>query len=180
MPAVQSLRPGFLAAKAHIILPGSQSSNPDLDVAQLQEIQTVTEDAFSARFDYKANDVWSTYLRVFSDRGSNLEPQGVTGRFFKTTAKPNNAVLNIQGLRGSNINEFKVGYNAAKSTEDGIANPGFGDLIINLTGSVANTGIAGQGASTGTAIAGGLVRVNSAGNGRAAPQPCSLVRSPTR
>src|SRR5258706_8324983 len=49
-------------------------------------------------------------------------------------------------------------------------------MIINLTGSVPNTGIAGQGASTGVAIPGGLVRVNSAGNGRSAPyNPYSLT-----
>src|SRR6185436_5170314 len=40
---------------------------------------------------------------------------------------------------------------------------------VNLSGSVANTGIAGQGANSGIAVPGGLVRVNSAGNGRGAP-----------
>ncbi|NBQ43997.1 MAG: hypothetical protein EBU23_16420, partial [Mycobacteriaceae bacterium] len=50
----------------------------------------------------------------------------------------------------------------------------------NLSGSVANTGIAGQGASTGVAIPGGLVRVNSAGNGRSAPyDPYSLTFNDT-
>ena len=40
---------------------------------------------------------------------------------------------------------------------------------------MANTGIAGQGASTGVAIPGGLVRANSATNGQAQPyQPFSL------
>ena len=50
------------------------------------------------------------------------------------------------------------------------------NIILNLSGSVANTGIAGQGASSGLAIPGGLVRVNSAGNGRSAPyKPYSLT-----
>ena len=41
---------------------------------------------------------------------------------------------------------------------------------------MANTGIAGQGASSGLTIPGGLVRVNSAGNGRGAPyDPYSLT-----
>ena len=40
---------------------------------------------------------------------------------------------------------------------------------INLTGSVANNGIAGQGASSGITIPGGLVRSNSAQNGRGQP-----------
>jgi outer membrane receptor protein involved in Fe transport len=41
--------------------------------------------------------------------------------------------------------------------------------IINLTGSVANNGIAGQGSSSGITVPGGLVRSNSAQNGRAQP-----------
>src|SRR4030095_1731591 len=66
--------------------------------------------------------------------------------------------------------------NAAPSTERGEAPAGFENLILNLSGSVANTGIAGQGASSGLAIPGGLVRVNSAGNGRSAPyDPYSLT-----
>jgi len=40
---------------------------------------------------------------------------------------------------------------------------------INPTGSVANNGIAGQGASSGITIPGGLVRSNSAQNGRGQP-----------
>ena len=48
--------------------------------------------------------------------------------------------------------------------------------VINLSGSVANTGIAGQGASSGIAVPGGLVRANSAGNGRGQPyDPFSLA-----
>ena len=42
-------------------------------------------------------------------------------------------------------------------------------IAISLQGNVANAGIAGQGASTSLAAPGGLVRVNSAGNGRGAP-----------
>jgi hypothetical protein len=79
-------------------------------------------------------------------------------------------------LGTSLTNEFKFGYNAAKSTEQGIAPAGFENIILNLSGSVANTGIAGQGATSGLAIPGGLVRVNSAGNGRSAPyDPYSLT-----
>ena len=41
--------------------------------------------------------------------------------------------------------------------------------IINTSGSVANTGIAGQGTSSGLAVPGGLVRANSSTNGRGQP-----------
>ena len=177
--AIAPLRSGFLAPGA-LVLSGA-SANPDFDIAQLQTNQHVTENAFSTRLDFKANDRWSSYVRVFRDDGTNKEPQGVTGRIFQTTAKPTNAVFNLQGLFGASMtNEFKFGYNAAKSTERGVAAAGFENIILNLSGSVANTGIAGQGATSGLAIPGGLVRVNSAGNGRSAPyDPYSLTFSDT-
>ena len=180
VPAVAPLRPGFMAPGA-VILPGA-SANPDFDIAQLQDIQTVRENSFSGRVDFRLSDNWSSYVRVFHDDAENLEPQGVTGRKFRTTAKPTNAVFNVQGiLSEGTINEFKFGYNAAASTQEGLVTaPGFERIILNLSGSVANTGIAGQGASSGLAIPGGLVRVNSAGNGRSAPyNPYSLTFADT-
>ena len=39
-------------------------------------------------------------------------------------------------------------------------------MAINLSGSIANTGIAGQSALVGHRVPGGLVRANSATNGR--------------
>ena len=54
-----------------------------------------------------------------------------------------------------------------------VANPvngiDFSTFIINTSGSVANTGIAGQGASSGLTVPGGLIRANSAQNGRSQP-----------
>jgi type 1 fimbria pilin len=87
--AIAPLRSGFLAPGA-VVLSGA-SANPDFDIAQLQTVQKVTENAFSARFDFKASQNWSSYFRVFRDDGTNREPQGVTGRQFRTAAKPTNA-----------------------------------------------------------------------------------------
>ena len=42
-------------------------------------------------------------------------------------------------------------------------------VILNLSGSVANNGIAGQGSTSGITVPGGLVRANSAQNGHAQP-----------
>jgi len=177
--AVAPLRSGFLAPGA-VILAGA-SANPDFDIAQLQTSQRVTENAFSARLDLKATQNWTTYVRLFRDNATNNEPQGVTGRIFQTTAKPTNVVYNLQGVIGTSLtNETKFGYNAAKTTERGVAPAGFENIILNLSGSVANTGIAGQGSTSGLAIPGGLVRVNSAGNGRSAPyDPYSLTFADT-
>jgi hypothetical protein len=90
-------------------------------------------------------------------------------------------VFNLQGVLSDRaINEFKSGYNAAPSnivgrapTVNGID---FSAFAINLSGSVANNGIAGQGSTTGIVTPGGLVRANSATNGHAQPyDPYSLT-----
>jgi hypothetical protein len=87
------------------------------------------------------------------------------------SANPDFDILQLRGtlnVEENALNEFKVGYNAAPTEVNGIA-PGVGHIdlskiVLNISGSVANTGIAGQGSSTG-----GLVRQNSASNGRGAP-----------
>ncbi len=43
------------------------------------------------------------------------------------------------------INEFKFGYNAAPTTIGATTQPASRTLTLSLTGTVANTGIAGQG-----------------------------------
>jgi hypothetical protein len=168
VPAVASLRPGFLAPGA-VLLPGA-STTADFDIAQLQDKQHVRENSVSGRLDLKLSSNWSAYVRVFHDTGTSDAPDGVSGRRLKITANPANAVFNLQGLiNGGTVNELKIGYNAAPSTIGAITSAGFENFNLNLSGSVANTGIAGQGASSGLTIPGGLVRVNSAGNGRGAP-----------
>jgi len=171
VPAIAALRPGFLASGA-IILPG-QSTNPDFDIAQLQTPQIVSETAASGRFDLKMNNRWSSYVRVFHDKGVSDAPDSVSGRVVHTEANPSNAIFNLQGvLTDRTTNEFKFGYNAAPTQIAGVVPEGAGALsaaIINLTGSVANNGIAGQGSSSGITVPGGLVRSNSAQNGRAQP-----------
>ena len=172
VPTIAALRPGFLAPGA-VILPG-KSTNPDFDIAQIQTPQTVREDSFSGRLDVKFNDRWSSYIRVFSDHGTSDQPNNVAGQVIHTTANPRNAVFNLQGiLSDRTTNEFKFGYNGAPTTLVGVAPTvngiDFSSFILNLSGSVANTGIAGQGASSGITVPGGLIRANSAQNGRAQP-----------
>jgi hypothetical protein len=174
VPAIAALRPGFTGPGA-VVIPGS--TDPNFDVLQWRANQHVSENAVSGRFDYRINDNWSSYVRVSHDRAESLDPQDVSGRFFKSTIHPTNAIFNLQGiLAGGTINEFKFGYNAANSTENAVTQPGFESISLNLSGNVTIAGIAGQGASSGLASPGGLVRVNSAGNGRSAPyNPYSLT-----
>ena len=178
VPAIQPLYNAVRGTGA-VVLPGA-SANPDYDILQLQENATVDEDAFSARLDFRISNNWSAYGRYFRDNGTNDQPEGVTGRRAQIDANPANGVFVLQGiLSESRINELKVGYNAAPTEVNGVAPTVSGvdlsAMTLNISGNVANTGIAGQAASTGVAIPGGLLRQNSATNGRGAPyDPYSL------
>lgn len=172
VPAVVPLLDAFRGPGA-VILPGA-SANPDFEIAQLQSVARVDENAVGARFDYKFNDRYSLFFRYYRDQGTNDQPEGVTGRRAFVRAVPQNAVLSFQQvLTPQTINETKIGFNEALTRVNGIAPTVNGidlsRITINITGSVANVGIAGQGASSGVAVPGGLLRQNSATNGRGAP-----------
>lgn len=162
---------GFRGAGA-VILPGT-STNPDFEIAQLQASNPVNENSGALRLDYKHSDRNSFYVRFFRDQGDNDQPQNVSGARAIIKSVPQNGVFAWQSLFGQKINEFKLGYNGALTRVSGQAPTVNGiDLsavTINLSGSVANSGIAGQSASSGISIPGGLVRANSATNGRGAP-----------
>src|SRR5215207_8030063 len=145
VPAIARLRPGFTSSRA-VLLPGA-STNPDFDIFQLQDVQDVRETAFSGRFDFRWNNNWASYLRVFHDQGTSVQPEGVSGRVVRITDDPTNAVFTLSGtLAGSVQNEFKVGYNAAPTNILGQAplvnGIDFSTIALNLSGSVANSGIA--------------------------------------
>ncbi len=175
VPAIAALRAGFVAPDAHV-LPGA-STNPDFDIYQWQANQHVSENAFSLRLDAKISSNWSMYGRIFHDQAESHDPQDASGRFFKATLNPTNGIFNLQGILGNGtVNEFKFGYNGAPSTEGADTQTGFENIAISLAGNVANAGIAGQGSASSLVAPGGLVRVNSAGNGRGAPyNPYSLT-----
>ena len=71
------------------------------------------------------------------------------------------------------LNEFKLGYNSALSHINGVAPTVNGidlsQIAINISGNTANFSLPGQGSGAGTAVPGGLVRANSATNGRGQP-----------
>ncbi|MGI9034885.1 MAG: carboxypeptidase regulatory-like domain-containing protein [Pyrinomonadaceae bacterium] len=173
-PSVQPFITAFRSPNA-TILQGASSSNV-FDIIQLQAPEKTDEKSFAARFDYKYNTYNSFYFRFFRDQGTDISPEGVSGRIVKIEAVPQNGVFGYQSILktdGSLINEFKIGYNGARTRINGSApvvnGLDFTNITLNISGSVANTGIAGQGTSSGISIPGGLVRTNSATNGRGAP-----------
>src|SRR5262249_50907591 len=173
VPAIQPLCPAAFRGPGSVILPGL-SKDPDFDVAQLQASFPVNENSGAVRFDYKLNDKNSVYGRFFRDQGFSDQPQDVSGSRAGYTSVPQNGVVAWQTTIGpTKINDLKLGYNSAKSRVFGAAPTVNGiDLsavTINISGSVANVGIPGQGNSSGLAVLGGLFRLNSATNGRGAP-----------
>lgn len=172
VPAVRPLIDAFRGPGA-VTLPGA-STNPDFDILQLNAVSRVTENAGGIRLDFKMTPKHSLYARYYRDQGENLAPEGVTGRQVRIIAWPQNGVISLQSLLATNkVNEAKFGFNEALTRVNGIAPTVNGidlsSITLNLSGSVANTGIQGQGNTSGIAVPGGLVRANSATNGRGAP-----------
>jgi len=167
-----SLLPAFRSPNAAII---SQGSGTNLfDVAQLQANSSVNENSAALRLDYKFSNKNSAYFRFFRDQGKNDQPEGVTGRRVLIQAVPQNGVVGIQSLLTPTLlNEFKFGYNSAYTRINGfaptIAGFDLSSAAINISGNTANFALPGQGTSAGTATPGGLVRANSATNGRGQP-----------
>lgn len=171
-----ALIPAFRGAGAVTLRTG-----PDLfDTIQLQANNIVDENSVAMRVDYKFNQKHSTYVRFFRDQASNLQPDGVTGRQINIRQVPQNGVVALTSVLRSNLlNEFKFGYNGAYSRIIGVAPVVSGidlsSLSFNISGSVAGFSLPGQGANAGVAVPGGLIRANSAQNGRGQPYtPYSL------
>lgn len=179
-PLIQPYIAAFRSPKT-VIVPGGSAVN-GFDILQLQDVQKTDERAFAARFDWQANESNRVYLRFFRDEAKDTSPEGISGRVVNISATPQNGVIGLQSILrndGSLINEFKLGYNGARTRVNGtapsVAGLDFSAITLNISGSVANTGIAGQGSSSGISIPGGLVRANSATNGRGQPYtPYSL------
>nr|MBA3693300.1 carboxypeptidase regulatory-like domain-containing protein [Acidobacteriota bacterium] len=176
-PVNPSIKPFIAAFRAPnaTVLSGASATN-GFDIVQLQDNEKTDERAYALRLDYQVNQLNKVYFRFFRDEGKDIAPEGVSGRFTTIEAVPQNAVLGYQSVlnsQGSLINEFKIGYNGARTRINGSApvvnGLDFSNIILNISGSVANTGIAGQGTSSGISIPGGLVRANSATNGRGQP-----------
>jgi hypothetical protein len=168
--ATAALIPAFRAPGAVTLRVG-----PDLfDTVQLQANNIVNENSAAFRFDYRINQKHSTYFRFFRDQAFNSQPDGVSGRRIVIRQIPQNGVVALQSvLRPNLLNEFKLGYNGAYSRINGqaptVAGVDLSNLTLNVAGSVAGFALPGQGANAGIAVPGGLVRANSAQNGRAQP-----------
>src|SRR6266480_769147 len=92
--ATTALIPVFRSANAVTLRAG-----PDLfDTVQLQANNVVDENTAALRVDYRFNQKHSSYFRFFRDQGSNLQPDGVTGRQISIRQVPQNGVLAFQSI----------------------------------------------------------------------------------
>ncbi len=168
--AVPSIRP-LLAA-----FPIGQyaTSDPNLDIVNVTGPGYIDEDSGGIRLDYNLNERFRLYTRYFRDQGSASQTQNSTLSQYATTAVPQNAVISLnQVYSPSLLNETKIGFNGSKTRVAGI--PGLSPdaningVTLNLSGSVALGGIAGQVGNAAIAQPTGLIRLSSAFNGRGAP-----------
>jgi hypothetical protein len=178
-PAIQPYIAAFRAPGAVTI---AASSTPGFDQVLLQAPEKTDEKSFAVRFDYQVNAKNRIYVRFFRDQGTDLAPSGVSGANIILRDIPQNGIADWQSLLrqdGSLINDFKFGYNGALSRINGTApivnGLDFTSLSLSIGGSVAVANLPGQGTSSGVSTPGGLVRANSAQNGRGQPYtPYSL------
>lgn len=150
--------------------------NNSAQIVQTNRTAILDEDAFSFRLDYKFNDRFSLYGRYQRNRGELLSPDGTSGRFISAEQNPDNLVISLSQLYGTNIiNESKFGINRAPTDlstvvpdVSGLSGVDLSLISLRLSGNIVSPGING-GASTGFTEPGGLTRQSSAGNGRAQP-----------
>ncbi len=150
------------------------SADPLLDIVNISAPAYVGENAGGIRFDYNLSSKYRLYARYFRDQGVSSQTQNSTLSQYNTTTVPQNAVASFsQMLTPTVINETKFGYNGAKTRVAGVPGPSpnanLNGVTLNLSGSVALGGIAGQSGNAGIAIPTGLIRLSSSFNGRGAP-----------
>jgi hypothetical protein len=155
--AVASLLAGFPEGDV-------STSNPLLDLATLRTRAIQKETTAAVRIDHRFSDSQSAYVRyLVSDGDLDTPDRTVTPRRVRATQRPQNLVVNHQGLyRSTIVNEFKVGYNGPKT--DAIAfgaTPDYDPVGVSLSGTVTSSSIDARG-TTGVARSGLLIRASSA------------------
>jgi hypothetical protein len=150
------------------------SADPLLDIVNISAPSNVSENSGGMRFDYNFSPKYRLYARYFRDQGVSSQTQNSTLSLYNTTTVPQNAVVSLSQLLSPTVlNETKFGFNGAKTRVAGVPGPSpnasLNGVTINLSGSVALGGIAGQTGSAGIAIPTGLIRLSSSFNGRGAP-----------
>lgn len=166
-PAIRPLLQAFPVGQ-------TPSSNPLLDIVNVQEPGSIDEYSGNIRFDYIINDKNRMYARYQRDQGYGFVTANSTGSYYTETAVPQNAMVALsQVFSPTVLNEIKVGLNAPKTRVNATAPqvPGLDlrGVTISLSGVVALAGTGGQQSSVGIASPTGQLKLSSALNGAGAP-----------
>jgi hypothetical protein len=140
------------------------TANPLLDLASLDTQAEQEETTVSLRLDHRFTDTQSFYVRYLGSTGEVDTPdRTVTPRRVLAKQKPQNVMVNLQGLFGNTlVNEFKVGYNAPQTSAVAFgAVSGYDPVGISLSGTVTSASVDARG-TTGIARSGLLIRATSA------------------
>ena len=158
VPAIAALRPGFTvaerraAARERRRTPTSTSTSCRASRTSRRTRSARASTSGSRSNGRRTSACSTTTARRCVRRASAAASSAVTNN-------PTNAIFNLQGTFGAaSLNEFKVGYNAparaSSATRRWSTASTSATMAFNLSGSIANTGIAGQS---------GLVRHRRAG-----------------
>jgi hypothetical protein len=155
------------------------TSDPNFDFITSTGAGILNEDSGDIRFDYNISDRFRVYARYFRDQGSLSQIQNSTGSLFVQSAAPQNGVLSFSQVWAPMIvNEMKFGFNGQKTRVSAVPGPSpdanINGVTVQLNGSVALGGIAGQTGSTGIATPSGLIRLSSSFKEEARHTPAAL------
>ena len=121
------------------------------------------ENTASFRLDHRFNDNHTAYFRYLHSSGTVDTPdRTVTPRRVLAKQTPKNFVGNYQSIFGTLVNEFKVGYNAPKTSAAAFSSTaGYDPVGVTLSGTFTSSSIDARG-NTGIARSGLLIRATSA------------------
>lgn len=138
------------------------TANPLVALATMTSNAEQRENSLSLRLDHNFTPNQVAYVRyLFSDGTVDTPDRTVTPRRVKATQRPQNVVGNYQTIRGSLVNEVKVGYNAPKTAATAFGPAGYSPVGVSLSGTFTSSSIDARG-NTGIARSGLLIRASSA------------------
>jgi hypothetical protein len=131
-----------------------------LDLTTVTGPNLVDEDYGGIRLDYNIIERFHMYVCYFRDQGTSSQTQNSTLSQYNQTIVPQNGAITLtQTLSPRILNETKFGANSVKERVAGLPGPSPGvdltGVTLNLTGSVALGGIAGQTGNAATATPSG-------------------------
>ena len=139
------------------------TSNVLVDLTSLVSEAEQQEDTGSVRLDQQFSSKFSAYIRYMFSQGEVDTPdRTVTPRRVLAKQSPKNLVANFQNIFGGNVvNEFKVGWNAPKTSALAFGPTGYDPTGVSLSGNFTSASLDARG-NTGIARSGLLIRATSA------------------